>query len=446
MAKPGVNVTRLTMGPNSAAVKRRATPQQWRKIIRKAKRRGVTVESLLDQSVPMALKQRTRAGLQKQATSTIQAAYAPAETSISQQESRVRSVDEKRARDNQYYLDWLRSRSDQMQAASKQADTVLRDTHKQIVDEAGQQAQALRQDMLRGAAATTGNVSDPNQATAFDTRADAARNAGVLASSQAATNNAIGSQESRRASLDASNFAFMAASEAKRTSDTWAKLAELGDEKQKLALSKAADSAKEVARLLDQEQVKAESNREYKAVAQKLGVDLAGIEQRDRASQRSANQQRLNRKATNKRARDQLRLQQSKQAFQEGLDEAELAIKQGNLDLGWYRATHPNKGKGGGATPGKPMEGDAQGRFEYGYALVASSVRQGKPRKDGTYPNKPYNRDWVAKNYNLVANQLVKKGFSRRMAKTIVNAFIQKAGGEPGPVENFRPSGYTGPN
>ena len=438
MAKPGVNVAKLTMSPAAYQIKRRATKKQWHRIVAKAKRRGVTVDALLDQSVPGPLKDRTRESLRKQATNTINEVYKPAELELTQRESRVRAVDEKRARDNQYYLDWLKGRSDAMTIAARQADTTLRDTQRQIVDDAAAHTQAVQQEMMQAAAAQAGNVSNPGQAAAFNISDDAARNNALLAASREATNQTIGTGERRQSELDASNFAQIAALEAKRQADTWSKLSDIGDSGEKLKLQKAADAAQEVARLLDQNQANAQGNREAQVVAQRLGVDLAGVRQRERDSRRDARTAADRLDETRRNNRANLRLRQRQQRFDESIANAKLDIDQGKLNLGWYKAKHPGSSGGSGKGTGLKSK-NPQDRFEYGYALVATSVRQGKPRKDGTYPNIRYNAKWVSENQDLVKRQLIKEGFSARMAKTIVTAFMQKDGKDPGDVALYRP-------
>lgn len=434
----GIDTNALTLGPISSQVKSRAKPSQWKTIVKKAHSRGFTVESFLDQSIPEAMKARTKSSLRTEADTTVKAAYAPAEKEISLNEERTKAIDTKRARDNQYYLDWLAGKSAEINAHTEAANTLVREKVGAIQAATGQAATAMRSQIAAAVTQTPGVVSDPNQSTTLnrDVPAAGVANTEAVGNAATATEQQITSQNAKQAGYDASNFALIASMEAKRQGDTWNRLADLGDEKQKLQLTKAADTAKEVARLLDDERDKGNQNEQNRIVAQRLGVEAAGVQQRADAATAANNLgiDKLNETIRNNKAK--ITNSEAQQTTKNAFEQAKLEISQGKLDLGWYKAKHPNAGgKGSGAKGGPSSKSkDPQNRFEYGYALVATSKTPGKPgagNKPGT-PGKKYTSEYVTKNRKTVTNQIVAQGLTRKMADAIVHAYISMGGEDPG--------------
>lgn len=447
MAK-GIDTAALTLGPISQQVKARASKGQWKKIVKTAHSRGFQVESFLDQSVPAAMKARTNKSLRAEAETTVRSAYAPAEKEISLNEERTKAIDSKRARDNVYYNDWLTTKKNELNAHTEASNTLLRTNVKNIVDATAQAATAMRSQIATAVTETPGVVSDPNQSTTLNRDVPAAGKANTeqVGAAATATEQQIASQDATQAGYDASNFAFIAAMEAKRQGDTWTRLADLGDEKQKLQLTKAADTAKEVARLLDTERDKSNSNEQNRIVAERLGVDAAGVQQRaDAAADANAlGIAKLNETARNNKAK--LSNTKTQQEIENTFKQAGIDIRQGNLDLDWYKAKHPSTGKDGSKGP-STKSNDPQTRFDYGYALVATSKRPGTPGS-GNKPGKPgksYTPDYVKKNRSLVKNQLKAQGLTPKMAEAVIDAYTGMAGADPGEYKRWVSGSYDKP-
>lgn len=440
----------ITLGPISQRVKAKATQNQWKKIVKTAHARGYQVESFLDQSIPEALKSRTKSSLRAEADTTISAAYAPAEKELSQQEERTKALDSKRARDNQYYLEWLRGRSAQLRENQIAADNKVRDAVKGAHDTTVQAAEGLRNQIVTAVTSIPGVVSDPNQSNTLnqDVPAAANQNISLIENARDATERQLSSQETEQAGYDASNFAFMAGIEAKRQGDTWQRLADLGDEKQKLQLTKAADSAHEVARLLDTERDKANQNTQNTIIADRLNVDLAGVQQRADAAagQLALGTSKL--AETIRNNKETLRATKDQQTVQNSMSQARINIQNGKLTLDWYKARHPNNSKSSKGGAGAKSK-DPQTRFDYGYALISTSSTPGKPgsgNKPGQ-PGKAYTPEFVSKNLKLVENQLVSNGMSRKMAQAVVTAFITNGrdrNKDPGNYKNWLPTSDKG--
>lgn len=424
----------VALGPLAASVKRRVKPKTWRTLVKRAHSRGFTVDSFLDQSVPGPLKERTRAGLRRQAEKTITTAYRPAEVELDQQEQRIQSLSEKRRLDNERFQTWLQTKSAELRANASAADQKLREGQAAIAQQSADATGAMRQDLINAA---QGTVSDPTQAKAFDTQPEVSRNAQLVAAHQTATEQQIHSGENQRQMAEASSLASAAAAEARRVSETWSALKDVSDERGKLRLGKAADIAQEVARLLDLEVEKANMNRDFNAVADRLGL------QRQELNLKALTQrQNVGLKKRDLRTKeDRLAFDQAQADIKNDLTRSDQAIREGRLELDWWKARHPNTGKESSGREGGPSADsrDPQDRFEYGYALVASSVRQGKPNKAGQYENKPYTVKYVAKNRKIVTNQLVARGLTRKMATAVIEAYLTAGGTDPGHYTDWLP-------
>lgn len=219
--------------------------------------------------------------LRQQAAQTMRAIYKPAFKQLGREQSRMLAISNKRKNDNAYYLNWLDKKSSQLQAHQDASNAAL--------IQAGQDAQAdtataftdMRDKLVTQGEQTPGVVSNPADATAFDVSGAANQAQELIQTERQRTTDQLGSLEDAHAVAAASNFAFIGAQEAKRTADQWEALSKLGDAKQQLRLSKAADTAKEIARLLDREVQKAQirgniSSAQAQAAleAQRFGLDV----------------------------------------------------------------------------------------------------------------------------------------------------------------------------
>lgn len=294
----------LLLGSTAAATKRAATPPQWRKIVKTAHGRGYSVNSFLSDT-PNALKERTPQSLKAQAVQTISAAYAPAEADLKSRDARTTALDDKRKRDNAAYNEWLDTQQRRLASDAASADQALADHQAGIQQHLNDSITQAKAESAASLAATPGNVSDPAQSNALNERAAAERaRGGGLFAAGAERSAEQGHENAKQVALaGANNTAYMAAQDAKRVSDTFKSLSDVADARTKLKLSKAADSTKEVGRLLDQEISKANSNRDYNVLLDKLDVTKRGQDITKRGQDITA----ANNKATNKIARSNVR-------------------------------------------------------------------------------------------------------------------------------------------
>lgn len=217
----------------------------------------------------------TPAQLRKQAMETIRAIYKPAFKQLGREEKRLMSISEKRKTDNQYYLTWLDGQSKQLQAHTEAANQGLLAAGKEAAADVNQGYEDLRQQLLATGQNTPGVVSNPGEANAFDVSGQAQRDRELVEAARSKTQSQIGSTNADAAMAGANNFALIAASEAQRVGDQWKGLSELGDSKTKLRLSKAADAAKEVSRLLDREIQKAQIRGQIRSAEAQAELEAA---------------------------------------------------------------------------------------------------------------------------------------------------------------------------
>ncbi len=262
----------LRLGGQVASIKASAKPKAWRRFVKSAHKRGFTVSGALS-SAPDPLKERTRSSLVKEARHTVSKAYAPARTELTQRESRIRAMDAKRQGDEAHYREWLSAKTNEIQASARAADQTLADQQAKIQADTKAAYESAQSEGQAAVGQTAGNVSDPSKSTALDFSQEAATAGALVGNARQQTASLIGTGEQAMQNASASNIAMSAAAEAKRQSDTWSALGEVTDERTKLVLEQGAKSAEQVANLLAGEANKAQSNREFGAAAQKLGLD-----------------------------------------------------------------------------------------------------------------------------------------------------------------------------
>lgn len=293
-------VQSILYGPRQAELRRRTTKKQFQRIKRQARRRGVTVEGLIS-GAPQPLKERSKKGIRRQAKRTVTQAYKPVLADLNQADQRVRALDEKRATDLEHWRNWLKGESDKMLTASRTADERLQQDQENIQKDLAGIWSTAQEQAKANVQQETGYVSDPEQSNALDFSPEQQRDLQKIAAARTRTNEMIGTQQEGLARTSANNFAFMAAQDAKRISDTWNALKDVADERTKVKLTRAADMAGEVSRLFDQEIDKAQSNREFSAALQKLGLDRAEFKFERKESNRAHKlaKRELKRKITN---------------------------------------------------------------------------------------------------------------------------------------------------
>lgn len=213
--------------------------------------------------------------LRKQAARTMRAIFKPAFKQLGREESRVNALSQKRKSDNAYYLEWLQTQADQLAAHERGSNEALLKAGAEASSDVEEGYSALRDKLLATGEATPGVVSDPGDATAFDVSAEAQRDREMVEAARASTQSQIAASGQSSALAQANNFAVIAASEARRNADQWDALSKIGDAKQQLRLSRAAEAAKEVARLLDREIEKASIRGEQVASSRQSALEAA---------------------------------------------------------------------------------------------------------------------------------------------------------------------------
>lgn len=262
----------LRLGPETAGIKAQVKPRAWRKFVKSAHKRGFTVAGALS-NAPDPLKERTRSSLVAEANKTVAAAYAPARAELSQRESRINALDGKRQADEARYREWLTTKTNDIQSKARAADATLTETQRQLAIDTKNAYDEAQKQALEAAGQTAGNVSDPSKSTSLDFSVESATAQNLVNNARQQTADLVGTGEQAMQMASQSNIAMSAAAEAKRQSDTWSALSDVSDERTKLVLQQGADAAEQVANLLAGETNKAQSNREFGAAAEKLGLD-----------------------------------------------------------------------------------------------------------------------------------------------------------------------------
>jgi hypothetical protein len=269
----------LRLGPDAAAVKAKTSPRDWSAIVKNAHAKGFTVAGAVS-GVPDPLKERTRSSLVDEAQKTAATAFGPANVELTQQESKTRALDAKRQADEAHFQTWLAGKQQSMAAAALSADNELAQRQQAIQQQTQtgyQQAQATAQ---TNAAATPGNVSDPHMSTALNLAPDAQRaNDLVAAQRQQSASMANSAQGYAIAGQGVSN-ALGQQAETTRQQETAAALSDLSLKRQDVLAKQAAAASDEIQRLFGVETNKADSNRNYLAAANKLGIDQQALQQK----------------------------------------------------------------------------------------------------------------------------------------------------------------------
>lgn len=458
-----LDTTALTLGPTAASVRRQVSRKQWHHLVGLAHKKGYAVDSFLNPNIPAPLKQRTPKFLRAQALSTVKTAYEPVYKELDQRETRVKALSDKRASDNQYYLNWLNTQHQALVGGAQAADQALEGTVKTLQTNTGaayDQAKTAAQQQL---AQLPGTVSDFSDASAFGQidahKASAVGQVGATGQQALAQ---TGTAQGMRELANANNFATIAALESKRVGDTWGALQDIGSDRLKLNSQQAQDVSKQIQDALAQELTKAQSNRDFDALAQKLDIQQQGVIGQNQSRRSAA---RLNKKkfglaeaVLKERERYHNQLVNAKgeavNAKSEN-DAANFAAKWGvskGTFLGWSDAERQGYLKrardrgiisGGGKGGAKGTTKVTQGNFNKAYAKLFGGSRDVPGPKDPktqkpTTKTIKFDPHYAQKNYNELVNMLVAGGFDTEVADAAVHAFIQSgANGHPGSLNRW---------
>lgn len=402
------------LGPIAAQVKGRVSQQQWRKLVKTAHDKGFTVDSFLDTNTPSPLKARTQSSLTTQANKTIGDLYAPAEKSLTDQEARINALDAKRQQDQHWYDDWLVGKTTQLKTQADAADAQFRDANKQILApymNPGQQV-AQAQQQAQQQPGTVSNMKD-STALGIDLPNALQRDYGSVAAQVKNTNEQIHNNQQGNQFLETNAIAQGAAQSAQRAADTWKQLRDVGDTRTKLLLDKGSKTAEEISKLLSGEVDKANANRDYAAVAQKLGLQ----------------QDTLTEKATHNRASE--KLTQAQIDEQTRKDKATEAARAKELDVKWFNAATARDRAAQAAKDKKSgKKRDIQKEYTNSWAAL-SSARRGN--------GAPLTQDYVKKNRDrMIATVVADQSVSYEVARRAVDKFIKDGRTSPGSVKDAK--------
>lgn len=406
MSKLNRAIQNATLGPLAAEVKRRVKPQQWRSIVARAHKQGFTVDSFLDTSVARPLKERTHQSIVKQARSTVATAYKPAEQQLTQREARVNALDSKRARDEDYYKDWLTAKHAELATHAAAADQTMMDAGRQIQEQTAENYARANVNAQQSVAAA-GSVSNPADSNALNVELPGAAKHDIdsIAAQRQLTQDIVGSHQKTEQVVDASNIAYQASISAKRQAQTWQALGAIGEDRGKLGLQRGADTAKELSGLLADEVSKAQARGDNELVKQRLSIQDATLQQR---AKEAAQQLGLDYKS--------LAAKTSHNQVMESIGKTANQLAQGRLDVAWYKAKHPNTASKKGKHP--------QRDFDYGFALLASSTTVDKHGNEH-----PLSFAEVRNHRAKYIGALIAKGkISRSMAARVYEAYLARDG------------------
>ncbi len=267
----------LRLGADVAQTKASLNPKMWRSLVNAARRQGYTVSGYLSGN-PNALKERLPSAIRAEAQRNVAAAYAPTYKNLSIQAKQTQAMDVKRKADNAYYQQWVQDQYSKLYQQNVASDNALVAQQQQIAQDSSQAWSAAQAGAYSAAAATPGNVSNPQSSTALAQIAPAAqKSSGVIASMRQQSADLVHAAQAQQTQGQAAAVAQAAAAEAQRQGDTWKALQDIGDARAAAKSKQGADTISELARLKGIEISNAMANRDYNAAAEKLGIASAQL-------------------------------------------------------------------------------------------------------------------------------------------------------------------------
>lgn len=219
--------------------------------------------------------------IKAQATQTVKAAYQPVYTGLNQQSAQEQAILAKQEADNQYYMQWLNSKSTALQVQQNVVDQSTQQLETQLTGNASAALGAQPGALTAAATANAGNVSAEGSAFHAGTPLGNALTANEGAQQgieNAAATRSLDQERIAEGQLGASSMNAANALQAGRTAEN----ANFNTAMKAIANAKTTDLAKEtgdiekeIARLQGVNINVASSNRSYAAAAEKLGITLA---------------------------------------------------------------------------------------------------------------------------------------------------------------------------
>ncbi|MGZ6852639.1 MAG: hypothetical protein ACXVGC_01030, partial [Mycobacteriaceae bacterium] len=209
----------IRYGPQAAAVKAHVSPQQWRKIVALARKRGVTPAGAVSGN-PRPLQERTNSSLLAQAQKMVSQAYDPTLKQLDAQQTQLNALSDKRKADNAAYQQWLMGKqaeySAQAAASQQQYQTYL-DNLKASTEQAHQQAQTGAQAAVQGQPGTVSNIAQSSAIQGLSN--DTTKAVGLVDNARQQTAAMIPSLQMRQEANRQAVIGQGQAAEAKRISD-----------------------------------------------------------------------------------------------------------------------------------------------------------------------------------------------------------------------------------
>ena len=202
---------------------------------------------------PGAWKPDSFKTIRKETRRAIRPTFKPAMYDVKKQEQSVKSMDAKRAADNQYYNQWLESQNAQLAAHDAAAQAQVEQRQEQMRQQSIQAMKEIHGQLVEGAGNHTGTVSNANDAAAFDLSAEAQRDLGKIDAANALSQELGQRGVAQNSAARSSNVAMILNAEALRQAETSKALKELGQTRTKIKLEQASAEAQEIARRLTQE-------------------------------------------------------------------------------------------------------------------------------------------------------------------------------------------------
>lgn len=263
---------------------------------------------------PLSAQQVTQ-----QAANTVRSAYNPLYGSLDQQTKQLLAVRQKQDADNQYYQQWLDSKSAALSAAQSAVDQTTNDLETKLTGNQATVFAAEPDQLVSAANARAGNVSNNAQSNTFGSEL-AATQAPLRESLSGTATQSLDMEKNAEAQNVASSAnadAYLQAGRQKEASSFDTAMTGLSNERANLQSKETGDLIKEVARLQGVQQNVAQSNRSYQTAAAQLGLQTANI-----TSEIAA------RTAGTKIAQQNADTAQSKAAFSQWLDTQNLNLNE----------------------------------------------------------------------------------------------------------------------
>lgn len=285
----------------------------------------------------------------------VKTAYQPAFNSLNQERNLENGILTKQEADNQYYQEWLDSKSNMLMANQNSVDQA---TNNMLAGLTGNQATQLAgetQNLTNEANARPGNVS--NNAPAFTAGESAMGN--YLDSNRAAAETELGGAVNQAASVEKTNSnalgeaiantgAVVAAGGAKEQAAYNAAMDKIASASAALSSKEASSLVGEISKLQGTQIALSENNRNYNTAVAKLGISEANTrsEIAARAATTKLNQAKFNETINQNNFNDWYKNQQLGQNAQK----IAIALSNSNANIA-YKAFEEATKKGGALSP-----------------------------------------------------------------------------------------------